>query len=95
MVTLFPGVFEPPVDGVYLLTIYATTSRVTDGPMYIKSNNDVLCTAMVTGSDFSAATCTAIADLTTDDSVRVTGDSSNLGVIQTNRSGFVGHIIVE
>ena len=51
--------------------------------------------AMVTGSDFSAATCIAIADLTTDDSVRVTGDSSNLGVIQHNRSGFVGHIIVE
>ena len=89
------GVFEPPVDGVYLLTVYAITDQVKNGPMYIRSNDDVLCQAHVTETDFSAATCTAIAELTTADSVRVTGDSSNPADIRASDAGFVGHIIVE
>ena len=63
--------------------------------MYIRNNDDVLCQAYVTETDFAVATCTAIAELTTADSVRVTGDSSNPADIRTSDAGFVGHIIVE
>ena len=36
------GVFEPPVDGVYYLSVYAITTT-DEGPIFIKSNEDVLC----------------------------------------------------
>ena len=41
------GVFEPPMDGVYFLTVYATTNG-QNGPMYIKNNDDILCTTFIT-----------------------------------------------
>ena len=91
----FSGIFEPPLDGVYLFTIYAITGQVSNGPMYIKKDDDVLCQTYITESDFSGGACTAIAELTVGDSVRVTGDTSDPGVIRSGDSGFAGHIIVE
>ena len=86
--------FEPPLNGVYVLTVYAVTTTEDAGPMYIKNNDDILCYAWITQSGHAdTATCTAIAELTTDDSVRVTGDNSDTARISGQRSGFVGHYI--
>ena len=79
---IFLGVFEPPVSGVYILTVYAVTSSVTSGPIYIKNNDAILCQGFVTDlGGTETATCSAIAELAVGDSVRVTGDSSDPAVI--------------
>ena len=89
-----PVVFEPPLDGVYVLTVYAATATTNSGPMYIKNNDDILCQTNITqDGKFDTGTCTAIVELTTDDSVRVTGATSDPAVIEGNHSGFVGHYI--
>ena len=88
------GVFQPPLNGVYVLTVYAVTTTANAGPMYIKKNDDILCRAQITeGGAQDTGTCTAIVELTIDDSVRVTGDSSDPAEIQVDKSGFVGHYI--
>ena len=62
--------------------------------MYIKNNDVVLCQAYIPqGGEGEMGTCTAIAQLVTGDSVRVTGDSGNPAQIQGSWSGFTGHII--
>ena len=76
--------------------MYATSAGITNGPMFIKNNDDELCRAyVVSDGSVDTATCSAIAELSVGDSVRVTGDSSDPGVIQADGSGFVGHIIIE
>ena len=90
-----PGVFEPPLDGFYILTVYAVTTATNSGPMYIKRNDDILCQARITyDRQADTGTCTAIVELKVDDSVRVTGDSSNPATISGSESGFVGHYVV-
>ena len=90
----YSGVFEPPVSGLYLLTVYAVTTTVASGPIYIKNNDEVLCEGWVANADLDTATCSAIAELAVGDSVRVTGDSSDPSTIEDGSSGFTGHIIV-
>ena len=86
--------FQPPLNGVYVLTVYAVTTTANGGKMYIKNNDDILCQGHVTpGASWDTGTCTAIVQLTVGDSVRVTGDSSNLAEIFRTMSGFVGHYI--
>ena len=86
--------FQPPTDGVYVMTVYSVSTQAESGPMYIKTNDDILCSANVTHGDNSdTATCTAIVQLAIGDSVRVTGESNNPGAIQAEFSGFTGHII--
>ena len=88
--------FEPPVGGVYLLTVYATCTDYQTGKMYIKNNDDILCEAWLQSEVFAnTATCSAIAELAVGDSVRVTGDTSDPAEIRPSNSGFLGHIIVE
>ena len=88
----FTGVFDPPVDGVYLLTAYADSASPQDGPVYIKNNDEVLCQFYIAADTFGAG-CTAIAELAVGDPVRVTGDSANPAEIQAPWSGFAGHVI--
>ena len=90
---VFLGVFNPPVDGTYLLTVYAITVGTDGGPMYIKKNDAVLCSAWVVEANAYTATCSAVTQLAVGDSVRVTGSSSNPATIQAPYCGFVGHII--
>ena len=86
--------FEPPLDGVYVLTVYAVATNTQNGPMFIKKNDDILCQAWITQSGHDdTGMCTAIGELTIDDSVRVTGDSSDPAIIRFDTSGFVGHYI--
>ena len=86
--------FEPPLNGVYVLTVYAAATNQANGPMYIKKNDDILCYAYITqGGQADTGTCTAIVQMTLGDSVRVTGDSSNPAIVSGSRSGFVGHYI--
>ena len=90
----FTGVFEPPIDGTYELTVYAVTTRDQNGPMYIRNNDDILCTAFITWeNNYETGMCTAIVQLAVGDSVRVTGDSANPAAILSGYSGFTGHII--
>ena len=87
------GVFEPPFDGVYLLTAYAVSYNL-DGPMYIKNNDVVLCSTWITHAGTETTTCSAVAQLAIGDSVRVTGESDNPATIDGKYAcGFVGHII--
>ena len=68
--------FEPPIDGVYLLTVYGLNLD-QPGPMYIKNNDVVLCqTYIPEGGTGETGTCSVIAELVICDSVRVTDDSS-------------------
>ena len=83
------------MDGVYFLTVYATTAGTNFGPMFIKNNDDILCTAHITdgAEDRATGTCSVIAELAVDDSVRVMGDSGDPAEIEADYSGFAGHII--
>ena len=86
--------FQPPLHGVYVLTVYAVTGRTYYTPMFIKNNDDILCQAQITWQgEVETGTCTAIVQLTVGDSVRVTGDSSNPAAISGANSGFVGHYV--
>ena len=60
------GFFVPPVDGVYLLSVYAGRTDAEGGPMYMKNNDAMLCEAFITAdSNAEIVTCTAIAQLST------------------------------
>ena len=89
------GVFEPPLDGVYVLTVYARSTSATNGPIYLRNNDDILCETWITEDQSVKATgtCTAVAELIVGDSVRVTGDSDNPAAIHGGQSGFAGFII--
>ena len=94
-VVFHTGVFEPPVDGVYVLTIYGRSTHTANGPMYLRNNDDILCTTWITeGSNLgTTGTCTAVVELVVGDSVRVTGSSDDPGIIAGDQSGFAGFII--
>ena len=85
--------FDPPVDGVYLLTTYALSIGADGGDMYIKNNEDILCTAYIYPAPSYIATCSTIVQLAAGDSVRVTGSSSDPASINAPYCGFAGHII--
>ena len=90
------GVFRAPASGVYLLTLYGLTVGPMLGPMNIKRNDEILCIAEIGDqATWNAASCTAIAELTPGDSVRVTGDSDRPITISAGSSGFAGHLIQE
>ena len=73
--------------------VYSVSTQAQSGPMYIKNNDDILCSANVTqGDNYNMVTCTAIVQLAIGNSVLVTGESDNPGAIQ-DLSGFVGNII--
>ncbi len=59
-------------------------------------NDVILCTAWVTDVAMETTSCTAIAELSTTDSVRVTGDSHGpygSARIRGGYSGFSGHLV--
>ena len=95
--THFTGVFRPPVDGVYQLTFYGLVAVTNLGNTYIKRNDDVLCQAFLRGNSvLDTSTCTAVAELTTGDSVRVTGTSAYPSVLRGDSySGFTGFLIYD
>ena len=89
--------FRPPVDGVYLLTVYGLVQGSNGGNVYIKRNDDSLCKGWLDeGNNADTSTCTAVAELTEGDSVRVTGDSADPSTLRGNSfSGFAGVLIYE
>ncbi len=86
------GVFSPPISGTYLLTIH-TRNNGENGYIQIKSDDALLCEAFVTDTVNGAnmASCTVVAPLSTSNSVRVTGETSNPADIL--EAGFSGHLI--
>ena len=92
-----------PQSGLYLLSVYGNSGDFNGGagPIFIKKNDDILCKMWITsgnsgtdcvGTDTNS--CTAIAELTPEDSVRVTGSSDDPAlIIAGHGAGFVGHII--
>ena len=89
--------FRPPVDSAYLLTFYGLVQGSDGGNVWIKQNDDIICRGYLRDNQqFDTATCTAIAQLTTSDSVRVTGNSDNPSTLRGgNQSGFVGFLIYD
>ena len=83
MICNFPGVFQPPVNGVYLLTFYGIVTRPEGGNIFIKQNDDILCKCWLNNADYTS-TCTAVEELTTGDSVRVTGDNNESSALRGN-----------
>ena len=84
------------MNGVYLLTFYGLLTGTDGGAIYIKQNDDVLCQGWFRENETSdTATCTAIAELTTGDSVRVTGNSGDPSALRLNYSGFDGFLIYD
>ena len=64
--------------------------------MFIKKNDQTLCEAEVgDGETWHAASCTAVAELTPGDSIRVTGEGDRPVTINAGSSGFAGHLIQE
>ena len=64
-----PGVFEPPIDGVYLLTVYANAAPDQNGLVIIRNNDIELCRTYVAPDSNESSTCTAITQLAIGDSV--------------------------
>ena len=99
----FSGGFTAPQSRVYLLSVYATSgdSLGNPGPILIKKNDEVLCTMRITGGNSGSDAygtdtnaCTAITELTPEDSVRVTGSANEPAFIFAAReAGFVRHMI--
>ena len=100
----FSGVFTAPQSGVYQVSVYGTpgdNNVGNSGQVFIKKNDEVLCTMRITGGNsgtdnLGADTngCTAIAELTPEDSVRVTGSSDDSAfILSLHGAGFVGHMI--
>ena len=82
------------MSGVYAFTVYAVTTKQSNGPLYIKNGGTILCEAFVTqNGQHETATCSAIVELTTDDLIRVTGAASDHAFIEGGSSGLVGHYI--
>ena len=95
LTVVFLGVFRPPVDGVYALTVYGLLAGSDPGDVDIQKNDVTLCHGHLFEHHFTA-TCTAIGELTTDDSVRVTGRSSNTSALRgASVSGFTGFLIYD
>ena len=62
--------------------------------MYIKKNDQTLCWAEIgDGDTWNTASCTAIAELTKGDSVRVTGEEARPVALNAGPAGFAGHLI--
>ena len=82
---------------MYQLTFYGFVSGTEGGSVFIKRNDDQLCKAWLEyDDDVDTATCTAIAELTMDDSVRVTGNNNNPSVLRgASFSGFNGFLIYD
>ena len=88
-----------------MLSVYASPAEsddpADDGPLFIKKNDDVLCKMWITpgnaaddnlGADTNG--CSAVAELSPDDSVRVTGNADDTAYINADKgAGFVGHMI--
>ena len=98
------GVFTAPQSGVYLLSVYGTSGGEdigASGPVFIKKNDDILCRMQITagnsgtdnlGKDTNG--CTAVTELTPEDSVRVTGSTDDPAlIIALYGAGFVGHMV--
>ena len=93
---IFPGVFRPPADGVYVLTFYGLIAGTDSGNIYIKQNDDRLCRGYLRPEQYDTATCTVIAQLTEGDSVRVTGSSDDPSILRGDLySGFTGFLIYD
>ena len=87
-----------------MFSLYATSSDSDASgdhdPVYIKKNDAILCEINITsgnanpderGADTNS--CSAVAEVAPEDSVRVTGSADNPAFIQGARSGFIGHMI--
>ena len=92
MILFFTGVFNPPIDGVYLLTVYTLGPSAGNGPVFMKNNDDILCSTWVVPIGDSTGTYSVVAQLTVGNSVRVTDNSELSTDIQASYSGFVDHI---
>ena len=94
IVHYFSDVFTLPIDGTYLLTVYAVTAETQNGPVYIKNNDAVLCAMrIIENLGQNGAPCSTIVQLEIGESVRVTGDGADAARIQGGYSGFAGYII--
>ena len=90
------GVFRPPVNGVYSLTVYGIVANDDGGNIMIKKDDTMVCSAWLQYNTIhSTAMCTATAQLVEGDSVKVTGTSSDPSVLDAPNSGFVGFLIFE
>ena len=96
---LISGVFHASVSGLYLLSMYARTAD-DSGDLFVRKNDEVVCRTQVTGGNggsdalgHDTGTCTGIAELVPEDSVRVTGTSDDPARIAAGKSGFIGHLI--
>ena len=91
---MLPGVFSPPLNGTYLLSLYGggVSANPNYGGMVIRRNNEILCETWVGEVDGKIGKCMTIVELSVTDSVKVTGTSDNAR-IHGNKSGFSGHLI--
>ena len=88
------GAFDPPLDGVYVLTAYGRTNNYDYGSGYIKNNDDVLCQFYIgVFGSADAAGCTVTTELEIGDSIRLMGDGADPTGIEAVFSGFAGHVI--
>ena len=83
------------MDGVYQFTFYGLLAGSDDGNIYIRRNDDVLCQGYLL-EQHNTATCTAVAELTEGDSVRVTRTNNNPADLRGgHQSGFTGFLIYD
>ena len=93
---IFPGAFQPPADSAYALMFYGLIAGTNSGNIYIKQNDHVLCRGYLCPEQYDTAICTAIVDLATGNSVRVTRSSGNPSILRGDLySGFNSFLIYD
>ncbi len=57
--SVFLGMFRPPVNGVYVFTVYAL-ARTDKGYVHLRKDNEILCGIWMQDNNNDNAACTAV-----------------------------------
>ena len=88
------GIFTATVAGTYMFCTYAGPADTNSGYLRMKKNNDVICELWVTlGAGLNIPGCSQVTHLIPGDTVKVTGDDSDVATIRATHMGFSGILI--
>ena len=91
------GIFQPPVDGQYYLTLNIVTEHEHSATADLMQDNQVLCKTHSTDyGGWTGSSCSVLVYLETFDSVFVTRDPSRAGddgPLKASYTGFTGFFV--
>ena len=88
------GIFTATIAGTYMFSTHAITAGTDYGFHQMKRNNDVICSGWITATKgFDISSCSAVTHLVPGDTVKVTGDDSDVAQIKAASLGFSSILI--